>query len=122
MTQLATLTLPLTLTNDNEGRTKHWSTASKRRGQYATIVRVLGGKRKPFEFPVALTITRIVGLRQRLWDADSIGRGSVKELIDSLVECGWLVDDGPKHVSEVRYRQLVDRKSGPAVKVEFFRA
>lgn len=119
MTQLASLTLPLKLTNDNEGRSKHWSKASKRRGEYATVVRVVGGRRRPFEQPVRLTVTRIVGPRERLWDADSIGRGSVKELIDSLVECGWLVDDGPKHVTEVAYRQTIDRQAGPAVKVEF---
>ena len=116
---LATLTLPIRLTNDNGGRTQHWTKAAGRKKSYAAMVRVLGGRRKPFDSPVALTVTRILGPSERLWDADSIGRGSAKELIDSLVACGWLVDDGPKWVTEVTYRQEIDRKSGPAVRVDF---
>ena len=114
-----TLTLPIRLTNDNGGRTQHWSRAAKRKSDYQTAVRLIGGKRLPFAVPVRLTVTRIIGPRERLWDADSIGRGSVKELIDSLVACGWLNDDGPKWVTEVAYRQEIDRKRGPAVRIDF---
>lgn len=114
-----TLTLPIKLLNDNQGRSQHWSKAAKRKRDYTAMVRVLGGRRAPFEVPVALTVTRVLGPRERLWDADSIGRGSAKELIDALVACGWLHDDGPKWVKSVEYRQEVDRKSGPAVRVEF---
>jgi hypothetical protein len=113
------ITFPIQLTNDNEGRSQHWSKASKRKRSYAAIVRVISGKRVPFSEPVALRITRIIGPGERLWDADSIGRGSVKELIDSLVGAKWLVDDGPKWVTAVQYHQEVDRKNGPGVRVEF---
>lgn len=116
---MTSLTLPIKLVNDNTGRSQHWSKASKRKRQYETIVRVLGGRRKPFDVPVGIRLTRVLGPRERLWDADSIGRGSAKELIDSFVACGWLHDDGPKWVTSVEYRQEVDRESGPAVKVEF---
>lgn len=116
---LAVMTFPLQLVNDNTGRTQHWSKADKRKRLYEGVIRVVGGKRKPFSSPVALRLTRILGPRERLWDADSIGRGSAKELIDSLVACGWLVDDGPKWVTSVEYRQEIDRGNGPAVRVEF---
>lgn len=116
---MTTLTLPIRLENDNQGRSQHWSRAAKRKSQYATLIRVLGGRRKPFDSPVSLRVTRILGPRERLWDADSIGRGSAKELVDALVACGWLHDDGPKWVTSVEYAQEVDRKSGPAVRVEF---
>lgn len=121
MTLLRTITLPIEITNDNEGRTKHWTKAANRKHLYAKILRIMGGKVEPLEQPVVISITRILGAGQRLWDADSIGRGSVKELIDSFVACRWLHDDGPKWVSEVTYRQnATDRKAGPAVKVEFY--
>ena len=33
---------------------------------------------------------------------------NLKELIDALVVVGWFVDDGPKYISEVRFRQRAD--------------
>lgn len=113
------ITLPIKLINDNQGRSQHWSKAAKRKRDYVAMVRLLGGRRIPFESPVKLKLTRVLGPRERLWDADSVGRGSAKELIDALVACGWLHDDGPKWVSAVEYHQEVDRKNGPAVKLEF---
>ena len=119
---MTTITLPIRLENDNTGRSQHWSKAAKRKQSYEAIVRVLGGRKKPFEHPVSLRLIRILGPREHLWDADSVGRGSAKELIDSFVACGWLHDDGPKWVTAVEYTQEIDRKSGPAVRVEFKQA
>lgn len=116
------ITFPIQLVNDNTGRSQHWSKASSRKRSYQSIIRALGGRRKPFDRPVVLRLTRILGPRERLWDADSIGRGSAKELIDSLVACGWLVDDGPKWVTSVEYAQEIDRANGPAVRIEFKQA
>ncbi len=113
------ITLPIKLVNDNTGRSQHWSKAAKRKKLYVSILRVLGGKREPFDHPVTIRLTRILGARERLWDADSIGRGSAKELIDAFVACGWLVDDGPKWVVGIEYRQEIDRLSKSAVRVEF---
>ena len=121
MSQIRSITLPIEITNDNEGRSKHWTKAANRKHNYAKILRIMGGKVEPLETSCRIEITRILGAGQRLWDADSIGRGSVKELIDSFVACRWLHDDGPKWVSEVTYRQdASDRKAGPSVKVDFY--
>jgi hypothetical protein len=112
--------LPVELKNANIGRGHSWhSTAASRK----KIARTLANERRtPFDFPVAIRITRILGPGQRLWDADSVGRGNAKELIDSLVELGWFYDDGPKHITHCDYRQdAQSRVSGPSVMIEIFR-
>jgi hypothetical protein len=113
------ITLPIDLKNDNVGRSAHWSRAAKRKKEYVQIVGTLYPRQKPFERPVSMTVTRVVGPGQRLVDYDSIGRGSAKELIDSLVDCGFLHDDGPRWVVGLAYDQIIDRKQGPAVIVTF---
>jgi hypothetical protein len=112
--------LPIELKNANIGRGHSWhSTAASRK----RIAKALAGERRtPFEYPVAIRITRILGPNQRLWDADSVGRGNAKELIDSLVELGWFYDDGPRWVTHCDYRQdAQSRVSGPSVMIEVFK-
>lgn len=107
------------LTNGNDGRGSKWfRTAAVRQ----KIARVLSNERRtPFEHPVEIRITRILGAGQRLWDADSVGRGNAKELIDSLVELGWFTDDGPRWITHCDYRQdAKSRASGPAVMIEVY--
>lgn len=122
MDKLCELLLPIDLVNDNAGRSQHWSKAAKRKKQYVEMVWWLTAcRREPFTYRVRLRITRILGKGQRLWDPCSIGRGSAKELIDALVDNHYLVDDGPKYVIDVDYRQdATKRENGPAVLVEFF--
>lgn len=111
--------LPIELTNGNEGRSKHWGSAAKRRKSIAEVI-VATVKVRPVETPTRLTITRILGKGERLYDADSLGRGNAKELIDALVAVGFLPDDGPRHVVECRFVQDASRRaSGPAVEVRF---
>ena len=118
-----TLTLPIELTNGNEGRTKHWGDAKNRRRKYEATIRLLWsrdhrGPPTPITTPVKVTITRVLGKRQRLYDADSLGRGNAKEIIDAIVAAGFLPDDGPKHVTACEYRQDATRRGeGPAVEV-----
>lgn len=113
-----TLTLPIDLTNGNEGRSKHWAPTAKRRREYERIIRLAYPNTKPIPTPVRLTITRVLGKGQRRFDPDSLGRGNAKEIIDAIVAVGILPDDGPKHVTEVTYRQDdTRRKEGPAVEV-----
>ena len=111
--------LPIELTNGNDGRGSKWFNSAKRR---QTIAQTLHSERRtPFEHPVAIRITRILGPGQRLWDADSVGRGNAKELIDSLVELGWFYDDGPKQITHCDYRQdASQRLNGPSVLIEVF--
>lgn len=49
--------------------------------------------------PARITIT---SRRKRLCDVDGI---SAKAIIDGLVHCGILQDDGPQFVAEIKYRQ-----------------
>lgn len=78
-------------------------------------------KRDPFEFPVKVTLTRILGPNQRLWDADSVLRGNAKQLIDSLVAIGWFYDDSMKYIVQVVGDQdATQRENGPAVLIEVF--
>lgn len=112
------MSLPIELTNGNEGRTKHWGTAAKRRSEYEGILRLLRPNARPVNAPARITITRVLGPNQRLMDADSLGRGNAKELIDAIVAVGILPDDGPRHVVEVTYRQDDTRRRwGPCVDV-----
>jgi len=72
---------------------------------------------------VEIQLTRIIGPRHRLWDADSVLRGSAKQLIDSLVAIGWFHDDGPKWItSATGVQDASQRVNGPAVMVEVFKS
>jgi hypothetical protein len=116
---LLSITLPINLTNGNAGRGFHWRASNKRRQDYETMLRVLGHVRKPFEYPVRLVVTRILGPRQRLWDVSSILRGSWKELEDAMVATGFFHDDSPEWIADILPRQdSSQRENGPAVMIE----
>lgn len=100
--------LPIELNNGNDGRGGKWFSSAKVRTKIEALLRATGHVRpKPFDRSVCLRVTRILGPRQQKWDADSYQRGNLKELIDALVVCGWFVDDGPKFIEEVRFKQWV---------------
>lgn len=108
--------LPIELTNGNDGRGGAFWSSAKLRKQIEQ--RLVDFRREPFAHPTAITITRVLGPGQRLWDNDSIGRGNAKELIDSLVALGWWHDDRPQWISQVDYRQDATRRSvGPVVEI-----
>tara|TARA_R110000822_G_scaffold17178_5_gene57959 strand:+ start:1964 stop:2341 length:378 start_codon:yes stop_codon:yes gene_type:complete len=96
------------LTNGNDGRGSKWFSSAKMRKQIEATLIATGHRRKPFDVPVSLMITRVMAARQRAWDADSWQRGNLKELIDALVVVGWFTDDSPKYIEEVRFRQLAE--------------
>jgi hypothetical protein len=99
--------IPIVLTNGNDGRGNKWFSSSRRRKQIVNLLFARGYARPaPFDSAVDLKITRILGTRQKLWDADSWQRGNLKELIDALVELKWFYDDGPKYIREVRFKQV----------------
>lgn len=118
MSRAAILALPIELTNGNDGRTKHFWQAAARRKQYEAIITLMRPRPRPIPTPCRITITRVLGKGQRLFDADSLGRGNAKELIDAIVAAGFLPDDGPRHVTEVTYRQdATRRRDGPSTEV-----
>lgn len=101
--------LPVELNNGNDGRGGKWFSSAKVRTKIEALLRAEGhAMQQPISSgKVSILITRILGPRQQKWDADSYQRGNLKELIDALVVCGWFVDDGPKFIEEVRFKQLV---------------
>jgi hypothetical protein len=79
----------------------------------------MGLTRKPYGVPTEVTVTRVLGKGQRLWDSSSIGRGNYKELEDALVACGWFVDDSPKHITRTLFRQDESRREeGPFTEIQ----
>lgn len=113
-----TLTLPVSLDNGNDGRTKHFGAAAKRRREYEATIRLFHPKPVPIQTPARIHVTRVLGPRQRLFDADSLLRGNAKELIDAIVAVGFLPDDGPAHVLEVTASQDRTRRGeGPATEI-----
>ena len=114
--------LPFELTNGNTGRGGKWFNSAKIRKQLEMQLRSIYPKRKPFDFPVVVHVTRVLGKGQRLWDSSSIGRGNWKEIEDAMVAIGFFHDDSPKFITETRFFQDPDRKSlGPVIEVEIFR-
>lgn len=115
--------LPAELDNGNIGRSKHWSSAAKMRQHYASVLSTLYYKATPPDFQQHIVVTRVLGKGQRLWDADSVLRGSAKELIDGLVDHGLMHDDGPKWIVTATGKQNDERRDeGPLIIVELYRA
>lgn len=113
------ITLPIELTNGNDGRGNKWFSSAKVRKKIEQQLRALSLERTPFDVPVRVCVTRILGKGQRLWDSSSIGRGNWKEIEDALVAVGWFVDDGPKWIIETRFFQDdLQRENGPAIRVQ----
>lgn len=113
--------LPIELTNGNDGRGNKWFSSAKVRKQIEQTLRALRLEREPFNHPVRVHVTRILGKGQRLWDSSSIGRGNWKEIEDALVAVGWFHDDGPQWITETRFFQDANhRPDGPATLVAVY--
>lgn len=120
---LLDVVLGIELTNGNDGRGSKWFSSAKIRKQVESMLRAEGFEREPFDGPVIVHVTRILGKGQRLWDSSSIGRGNWKEIEDALVAIGWFHDDSPKWIQETRFFQDAgQRDSGPATHVTIFDA
>lgn len=130
--------LKLTNSNDGQGRGWHRSAAARKAAGEAlrrsvVLVDSEPGSEEamavPFDEslanivlsqPVVLIVTRVLGKGQRLWDSDSILRGSAKQVIDAIVASGLLPDDGPKHVAlAVGLQDDTRRGEGPSIEVSF---
>ena len=114
--------LPIELTNGNDGRGSKWFSSAKLRKKIEAELIADGHRRKPFNVPVVIRLTRILKVRQSLWDVSSWGRGNWKEIEDALVAIGWFHDDGPKFITDIRFVQFVPktRKEKGEILVEVF--
>lgn len=93
------IVLPIELKNNNTGRGFHWSKTNKERQYMEECLILLRQKRKPFDHPVSVLVTRILGKGQSFWDSSSILRGNYKELEDAFVACGWFHDDNTQWIT-----------------------
>jgi hypothetical protein len=110
--------LPIELTNGNDGRGSKWFSSANVRKKIEKNLRQMGMVRTPFDQPVQVTVTRVLGKNQRLWDSSSVGRGNWKEIEDAMVACGWFHDDNPKWITATTFKQDdTRRQDGPAVQV-----
>ena len=136
--RILTISIDAELKNQNSGQTRHWSTAHREKKIMTTALlsgRILypgDGNLKfgvfckeilphPFDARVDITVKRILGKGQRLFDPDSILRGNCKQLIDSIVDSGVLTDDSSKHIGRVLGMQdATQRDRGPAIEITFW--
>jgi hypothetical protein len=110
LTILHSAMLPVVLTNYNNGQSRTWKISASERKKIERILLANGHQRKvPFGEPVVVRITRVLGYKQGLWDSDSGLRGNAKQLVDSLVACGWFIDDSAKYITETRFGQFVPK-------------
>jgi hypothetical protein len=113
-----TIILPIELTNGNDGRGSKWFSSAKLRKGIEANLRAMKLCREPFPVPVEVTVTRILGKKQSLWDSSSIGRGNWKEIEDALVAIGWFHDDSPKYITKTIFEQDASRREiGPCVEI-----
>jgi hypothetical protein len=136
--RILTISIAADLKNQNTGQTRHWSTAHREKKLMTLALRdgqILypgDGNLKfgvfcreimphPFDSTVDVTVKRILGKGQRLFDPDSILRGNCKQLIDAVVDAKLLVDDSSKHIGRVLGLQdATQRERGPAIEISFW--
>ena len=136
--RILTVSIDADLKNQNTGQTRHWSTAHREKKlmthalldgrilypgdgniKYAVFCKEI--MLHPFDARVDITVKRILGKAQRLFDPDSILRGNCKQLVDAIVDSGVLIDDSSKHVGRVLGMQdSSQRDRGPAIEITFW--
>lgn len=115
--------LPIAITNDNDGRTKHYGISKDRRIRYERKLRSLGHTRQPFGQQTDVVVTRILGPSEKKLDQSSVLRGNYKEIEDALVWLGWWHDDSPPYIRFVLPDQdATQREIGPAIRIDVYAA
>lgn len=115
---LLTVDLPIKLTNSNDGRGHSFWRTNEDRTDCAILLKSLGHVYSPIDFPVYVRVTRLYSGLERKWDYSGGLRGNYKEIEDSLVACGWFVDDGPKWIKGVVFAQ--EKGEVTATRIEIF--
>ena len=115
------ISLDWDMKNGNKGRGGAWFESGRERCDLGQLLQAQHGRRTPYPYPVVVVISRVLGPRQKRWDVDSVHRGTVKQLIDSITKLGYFVDDSPKWITHVAVTQDDhDRDMGPAIRVMVF--
>ena len=128
------------LSNNNAGQGRSWHKSAKDRKDFdrkiADSMVVTYEDSKVYAAPFAdtlsgtqltdllvLVVTRVLGKNQRLWDSDSVLRGSSKQLIDAIVATGLVADDSPKHIALcIGQQDNSRREDGPLIEIDFYEA
>ena len=137
---IGTIHLPMKLKNNNQGQGHHWSGSHRERraaseavakAEYrytmdghttigCTLLEWLSGPHTSYG-KLGIIVWRVLGPRERLWDADSVLRGNYKQIQDALIEAGLAEDDSPKYIDWVLGRQDKERRDeGSSVEIELY--
>ncbi len=111
--------LPIRLESKNISRRRHWAANHKKKQEFIKVLKALGvtARYMPPTHKQHLTITRVLGKREKLWDtANGLG-GSCVELLDSMVYCGFFVDDSDKYLTVEFKQDDTRRHEGPATEI-----
>ena len=137
---IGTIYLPMKLKNNNQGQGHHWSGSHKERRTASVAVTdarfgFWATDGSPFNLKLSqwllephvkygklgIVVWRVLGKRERLWDADSVLRGNYKQIQDALIEAGLAEDDSPKYIEWVLGRQDKERRDeGSCVEIELY--
>lgn len=118
--------LPIGISNKNDGQGRAWYGTNNDKKRFLNDLVWLSRDDDYDLSPLDdgqynVVVTRILGKRQRLYDADSVLRGNFKQLMDALVSIGLLADDGATAINfMVALQDSTNRKNGPAIQLDFY--
>lgn len=116
------VSLPVELTNGNNGQGRGWRQTHYFRKKAQKLIACLGLLRKPFEQPVQVKVVRLFGKGKRKWDDSSVLRGNYKQLEDAMVACGWFHDDSPKWITRTIAEQVKSKDGKDSVEIWIYRS
>lgn len=119
MAKIDELFLEIPLTNRNSGQGNAWYATHKQKQECVEYLKLNNKVRStPILGPVALRVVRLYSGRSRAWDSDSILRGNLKQILDSMCSVGWFIDDGPNYIMQtVGEQQKTDGKTGTLIEI-----
>lgn len=109
--------LQVKLRSTNSFSERSWRDRHKERNQLEWLLLEALGKAKRLDGPVKITVTRVLGPKDRLFDRGNLEGGSVKQLVDALVRLGWMANDCPNHLVELVCLQDPDNRDQPGARV-----
>ena len=114
-----TLVLPIQLLSKNARDKLHYRARHKLRREYQAVIELTYPRRgEPPRVKQRVTVTRVLGPRERPFDEQNVGAGSAVELIDALTAAGFWVDDAPRWLETAFKQGDNPAVKGPAVVVE----
>ena len=108
--------LKLKSLNDLKGR--HWARRHQEKNDAAWALKEAGARRTtPPEHRQLVTLTRVLGPRERVWDFENLTGGTAKAIFDALTDLGYWRDDSPRWIDRAYEQDALQRQNGPAVEI-----